>query len=301
MKIRFGGRSLSLRGLLGLKRDRVPNGYTHIDRFLPEDVFIVGYPKSGNTWFQHLVSGLVYGVDARHSPPLLANDLVPDVHLNPFYRRYSTPMYFKSHSLPRPDYRKVVYLLRDGRDAMVSYWHYLEALRRRKLDFLELVTAGAREIPCKWHEHVDAWQGNPHGAEMIVIKYEDMLRKPVDQLERFCDFIGLECERSRLEAAAGAAQFRILHEKEARLGMGRPGDWPADKFFFRRGIMGSYKDEMPTTVLTAFLREAESALQRNGYLDEQIQAYSSRANANGHAKSPAPAPLSRLPVASASK
>ncbi len=265
MRIRFGKDGVSLRRYLGLKRDRAPSGYTHINQFLPEDVFIVGYPKSGNTWFQHLIGGVVYGVDARTSPPLLANDLVPDVHLNAFYRRYSTPMFFKSHSLPRADYRRVVYLLRDGRDAMVSYFHYLEALHGAKLDFLELITAGAPEIPCKWHEHVDAWLQNPHDARMLVIKYEELLSQPVEQLERFCRFINLDREQRQLAAVAEAAQFRNLRAKEARFGLGRPGAWPADKFFFRRGVTGSYLDEMPPAVLQAFMSEAAQTLRRNGY------------------------------------
>ena len=32
-----------------------------------EDIFIVGYPKSGNTWFQNLVVGAVYGMDPRRA------------------------------------------------------------------------------------------------------------------------------------------------------------------------------------------------------------------------------------------
>src|SRR4051812_37715144 len=92
---------------------QTPKGYTPIDEYHPEDVFIVGYPKSGNTWFQNLICGLMYGVDSRVCPALLVNDLVPDVHFNEYYHRYSTPMFFKSHSLPRPEYRRVVYLVRD--------------------------------------------------------------------------------------------------------------------------------------------------------------------------------------------
>jgi hypothetical protein len=266
MKIRFGNKSVSLRKLLGLKRDLPPPppGYSHINRFLPEDVFIVGYPKSGNTWFQHLVSGVVYGVDARFSPPGLADDLVPDIHASTFYQRYSTPMFFKSHVLPNPDYRRVVYLLRDGRDAMVSFLHYEEAIARKKVDFLEMVTEGLEGYRCKWHEHVDAWSRNRYKAQMLIIKYEDLLSYPVEQLERFCRFVKLDRERSQLEAAAEASKFCHLRAKEARVGPCRNG-WPTDRFFFRRGIIGSHRDEMPPDVLRAFLRISADTLRRNGY------------------------------------
>ncbi len=257
-------------------------------------MFIVGYPKSGNTWFQHLISGVVHGVDARISPPRLANDLVPDVHFNGFYRRYATPMFFKSHHLPRADYRRVVYLLRDGRDAMVSYLHFLEAVGRRKLDFLELVTAGVAKIPCKWHEHVGAWLRNPHAAQMLVVKYEDLMANPVAQLERFCEFIQLPRDRRHLGAAAEAAQFRNLREKEARVGLDQPDVWPADKFFFRRGVVGSYKDEMPAEVLRAFMGDAAETLRQNGYAADEPGDQDECAHADGsppHRARPHAAPV----------
>lgn len=274
MKIRFGKDRVSLRRYLGLKRDSdpAPPFYSHIDQFQPEDVFVVGFPKSGNTWFQNLISGVVHGVDARFSPPLLANDLVPDVHFNTFYRRYGTPMFFKSHYLPREGYRQVVYLLRDGRDVMVSCLHYLEAIRRQNPDFLDLVTNRAPEFLCKWHEHVDAWLANPHGARMLIIRYEDLVENPVAQLERFCGFINLSRERRHLENVAEATLFRNLRAKEARVGIGRPDTWPADKFFFRRGIVGSYRDEMPPEIMRAFLREAEPTLRRVGYLPQEARS-----------------------------
>lgn len=119
--------------------DVIPDGFIPISDFSPDDVFIVGYPKSGNTWFQHLVAGVVYGVDPKWAPIAAVQDLVPDASLLKYYRRYAPRMFFKEHSLPRPDYRRVVYLLRDGRDAMVSYRHYREAVDKVKYDFQEFV------------------------------------------------------------------------------------------------------------------------------------------------------------------
>jgi len=57
-------------------------GLSAIDRTDPEDIFIVGYPKSGNTWMQNLVAGVIYGIDARLAPDSLIQDLVPDVHFS---------------------------------------------------------------------------------------------------------------------------------------------------------------------------------------------------------------------------
>src|SRR5438105_2547577 len=94
--------------------EAVPEGFVPISEFSPDDIFIVGYPKSGNTWFQNLVGGVVYGVDPKLSPIALVQELVPDASSRKYFRRNATPMFFKSHSLPCREYRRVVYLLRDG-------------------------------------------------------------------------------------------------------------------------------------------------------------------------------------------
>jgi hypothetical protein len=239
--------------------------FSTMEQTLPEDIFIAGYPKSGNTWFQNLVSGLVFGVLSDKSPPRLSLDLVPDVHeTDLYYQRYQTPTYFKTHHKPLPQYRNVVYLLRDGRDVMVSYWHFLEAMERKKINFLHMVQSGQGLFPCKWHEHVAAWMANPHQARMIVIKYEDLLSEPVKQLERFCAFSGIEADPAFLETISQGASFKQLQKREKNKGEGSE-NWPKDKLFHRRGVAGSFRDEMPEEVLQAFLSDAKVTLEQNGY------------------------------------
>lgn len=237
--------------------------YVPVTQSSPEDIFIVGYPKSGNTWFQDLITAVVYGVSPVLGPPLLAQTLVPDVHARPFYQRFSTPMFFKSHHHPRPEYKRVVYLMRDGRDVMVSYCHYLNA-SNTKVDLFEMVQPDADIPQGKWHDHVNAWLSNPYQAQMIVIKYEDLKRDTVGELARFCVFAGMERDRSFLEMVARETVFEKMQQKEMRLGEGNP-EWPRDKLFRRRGMTGSYKDEMPPDVLQAFMAEAGGTLKKCGY------------------------------------
>ncbi|MCI0736148.1 MAG: sulfotransferase domain-containing protein [Beijerinckiaceae bacterium] len=249
----------------------VPEGFTPITQFLPEDIFIVGYPKSGNTWFQSLVAGVLYGVDPRFAPSALAQDLLPYLSydkLSPrkIYRRYATPTFFHSHDLPRAEFRRVVYLLRDGRDVMVSYRHYREAIDGVEYDFLNFVSPETALYSGHWAEHVDAWMKNPCGAQMLVVRYEDLICEPVRELERFCQFAGISRDSSHLKAIARAASFENLRDKEKRIGFGWPDHkFPADKSFFRRGAAGSHKDEMPPDVLKKFLEHAGDTLWRCGY------------------------------------
>jgi hypothetical protein len=198
------------------------------------------------------------------APPALVQELVPDVHARPYYQRYGTPTFFKSHHLPRPEYRRVVYLLRDGRDVMVSYFHHLVALKGEGIDFSALVQSGQDLFPCKWHKHVEAWLANPYQAQMLVIKYEDLKAQTAHELQRFCQFANLERSAAFLREVAEGSAFEKMRDKEIKAGVGDP-QWPKDKLFRRRGAVGSYKDEMSPEVLSAFLTESSRALHQCGY------------------------------------
>lgn len=228
------------------------------------DIFVVGYPKSGNTWVQYLIAGVVFGVDTRFSPDPLIQDLVPDVNFKQFYKRYLSPMFFKTHDLPKPNYRKVIYLIRDGRDVMVSYFHHLTAIGGSP-DFLRLVSTGEGLFPCRWHEHVDSWTANPHGAQMLTISYESLKEDTVAQLQKICDFASLERERTFLERIARNSSFESMRNNEEKYGWLNP-IWPRDKPFVRRGKVGSFKDEMPAAVLEIFMSLSAPTLRQFKYL-----------------------------------
>ena len=229
----------------------------------PGDIFIAGYPRSGNTWMQYLIAGVTLGLDVRLTPDSLVQALIPDVHSTRFYRRFATPTFIKTHHLPRAEYRRVIFLVRDGRDAMVSYFHFLAVLGNLQ-DPLTLVKTGEGLFPCRWHEHVEAWLANPYGAEMIMVRYEMLMEDTVNELRRICDFAGLVRERSLLERISQQSTFEAMRERERKLGW--VGSWPKDKAFVRRGIIGSFKDEMSESILQAFMEFSRSALSRLGYL-----------------------------------
>lgn len=242
-----------------------PDGSQPIAQIEPADVFIVAYPKSGITWFQSLVAGAVYGLDPRQAPDRLTQDLAPDVHYKSAYKRYRTPMFFKSHHLPRPEYRRVVYLLRDGRDVMVSYRHHLHALGQGNVDFARLIE-GDGLFPCKWHEHVEQWTANPFDAEMLVIRYEDLQIDAAGQLARFCAFVDEPRDAAELTRVAERCSFSAMQQRERRFGWDNPA-WPKEQPFVRRGVVGSHRDEMTPEMLALFMADAAPTLRSYGYTE----------------------------------
>ena len=240
-------------------------GFVPTSEHAAGDIFVTGYPKSGNTWFQILTSIVMYGVDPKLASFTLMGEIVPDLSARAYYRRHAETMFFKSHALPAPDYRRVVYLLRDGRDVMVSYKHYREVIDRTVYEFETFVAAETSLWPCHWTKHVEAWEQNPFGAEILTIRYEDLVTDPVAQFRRLCAFALVERSDEHLCAAIAATSLESLQRKEQKEGNWDPA-FKTDKSFFRRGEVGSHKDEMPPEVLERFLAHAGPTLERLGYV-----------------------------------
>lgn len=248
------------------QRNGLPAGFSAINEIAAEDIVVAGYPKSGNTWFQALIAGAVYGVSPQLSPDSLVQDLVPDLHVRKFYRRHQTPTFFKSHHLPRPDFRRVILLLRDGRDVMISYWHYLKTIiTERDVSLRGMIETGDGLI-CRWHEHVGQWLDNPFQADCLTVKYEDLRRDAAGELRRVCDFARIVRSPDLLAQVAEQCRFENMQERERRLGWEDP-DWPKDKPFVRRGEVGGYRDEFPSDCLAEFMAQAGETLRRCGYQD----------------------------------
>jgi hypothetical protein len=239
-------------------------GLTSVGSYDMKDIFVVGYPKSGNTWFQNLIASLVYGVTTEFTPDTLIQELVPDLHHKRYYRRFHTPMFFKSHDLPTPACRRVVYLIRDGRDAIISYFYYLRTIERVEIDPLEAARSGKGLVPCRWHEHVEAWLANPHGAEILTIRYEDLKTDTARELRRFCEFVGLDRSDANISSVAANVSLENMRKQESAFGWARP-HWPRNQTFLRRGKVGSYRDEMSPAILEAFTASARPTLEKLGY------------------------------------
>ena len=240
-------------------------GLTPFGEYDAQDVFLVSYPKSGSTWLRSLLIGAAFGSDPLLTPFELFRKLMPFVGGGSHYARFSTPMYFKSHALPQPEYRRAIYLVRDGRDALVSFHHHVQTMRQQQIDIEDFVRGKDRYFKHEWHEHVEAWLGNPYGADILTLKYEDLKADPLDQLRRVCAFLGIARGDDLLRRVVDGSTFDKMRSKEQSDGPAI-ANWPAGQPFMRRGQTGSYRDELPEAALSLFMERAEPTLRKCGYL-----------------------------------
>ena len=233
--------------LLGRKRGRAITVY-------PDDRFIVSYPRSGNTWLRFLISNLVnpdgeigFGNIDEYIPGIYK---IHDRDL----RRVHRPRILKSHEYYHPAYRKVIYLVRDPRDTAVSNYFYLQKIRKLSAnlsidEYIDFFIAGSGYSYGSWGEHaggwLGAWQGTP---DFLLLRYEDLHEKPLDELAKVAQFLGLRSDPAILEQAIQKSTLNRMRQSE----MENRHDWKAmrasrqDLLFVRNGLMNHWK-----TVLSA--------------------------------------------------
>jgi hypothetical protein len=210
----FGRTRVALNYVLG--RQAMATGVTTYD----DDVWIVSYPRSGNTWTRFLIANLVAG----NEPVDWSNieQHVPDIYLNqdPQLRGWPRPRYLKSHEAYRPDYRRVVLIVRDPRDVAVSYFHFLRKSNRLAAEaaleeFLQPFLAGQIGNFGSWGENVGSWLGARRGsAGFLVVRYEDLLENAEAQLARVAEMLKLPADNGQLRRAVENSRADRMRDLE---------------------------------------------------------------------------------------
>lgn len=219
----------------------------------PDDVYIVSYPKSGNTWTRFLIANLVYPNEPANFGNI--NRLIPDPEAlsKRQLARQPRPRYIKSHQYFDPRFPKIIYVVRDPRDVALSQYHFH---RKRRLvadsdpveKFVTRFVAGVTSIYGSWGENVASWLATRNGDPgFLLARYEDMLARPVEEMSRVSRFLGLGESVSRIEQAvkrSSADAMREMEKAQAHL-WSSTKDTRQDVPFVREAKAGGFKAGLP--------------------------------------------------------
>jgi hypothetical protein len=240
----------------------------------PDDIFIVSYPRSGNTWARFLIGNLLH----PGTPITFANveAFVPEIYFFPDRRLRSVarPRVLKSHEYFDPRYKRAIYFVRDPRDVAVSTYYY--SIKRRDIpdtlpieDFIPRFLSGERfEDFGTWQEHVQSWYATRKGKSGFVwIRYEDMLSKPEGELARIASALHVEATPARVARAvelSSASQMRSLEKKQS-------SDWKLTKStrqdipFVREAKSGGWRKTLPPAAVRMIEQAWGATMKELGY------------------------------------
>jgi hypothetical protein len=189
----------------------------------PDDTFLVSYPRSGNTWMRFLIANLVFpdeNIDFTN-----IERLIPDNTSGPSLRikRTPRPRIIKSHEYFDHRYPKTIYIVRDPRDVVLSYYNHNRKYRHieDRLGLEQFVNAWVTPEGVKtagwgtWGENVASWAYTRGGSSsFLLLRYEDMLQDTITELARAAAFLDIEPEIGRLKRAIELSSAERMRKLE---------------------------------------------------------------------------------------
>ncbi|WKN33494.1 sulfotransferase domain-containing protein [Porifericola rhodea] len=204
-----------------------------------DDIFLVSYPKSGNTWVRFLIANLLKKEGEQINFHTAIN-YVPEINVhNEVLEKLPRPRIIKSHQTFNPAFKKVIYLIRDPKDVYVSFFHYQKKKNPKNTTFSEFLRK-VNSSPNSWHKHVASWKDKSN--VIALFRYEDLLSNTFTEVERLVKALGIKASEEQLAKAIQESSFTSMKkiEKES----GRPFKNESDKAnattFVRSGKKGDW-------------------------------------------------------------
>jgi hypothetical protein len=247
-----------------------------------DDIFLVSYPKSGNTWIRFLIGNLLYPeVDITFAN---VQNIIPDIYLasNRELLQISRPRILKSHEYFDPRYKKVILITRDPRDITLSaYFHSIKYGLITKTTSLEEFSQGflsnhyhfvRQSNPLgSWGENTGSWLGAMEGKDhnnFLLLRYEDFQTDITMQLAKIAKFMNLDCLESDINLAVEKSSFKRMRELE-RI---QQDVWP-NKYtrhniaFVREAVSGQGSLKLPQSAIQQIESLWGNTMKKLGYLE----------------------------------
>jgi len=240
---------------------------------LETDVFLVSYPRSGNTWLRFLLANVLR--PEAHATFADFGEIVPDIYdeTDAQLLRRPSPRVLKSHEPYDERYRRVVYLVRHPADVVVSYYHYLIKMRQippgyEVARFVDSFARGRLDDFGTWGEHVSGWlDAREADADFAFLRYEDVLEAPADALRAALELAGVEADGELVAQAVARSSADELRRLERETATALPtfrGSRLEDPFI-RKARAGTAAEELSPELVELVVDAWPEALARAGY------------------------------------
>ena len=247
----------------------------------PTDVFLVGHPKSGNTLMAYMFAIVAFEDFENRINLANIDQYVPGIHAEDLaigrHPKLSEPRIFRNEvPIYQELYPKTIYLLRDPRAVLVSYYHMYCTIfndTTTTLDaFVEEYLRNGniqRYEPQieRWDRQVLTWVKRAEDDDrVLIVKYEDLVKKKPEVLKKTLAFAGIRSKDELFDLVLQRSSFEAMRKTEEEFGEENyPGEMATRERFIRKGKVDGWKEEMSPETVKAIEDEFRDTMKRVGY------------------------------------
>lgn len=269
--------------------------------------WLSSYPKSGNTWFRIFLANLLYADDSPmdinlveylindqmttsrqwvdkacgFDSALLTHDELDELKptLYSAYGLAHPVSYHKLHKaytyldngtplIPAEGCLGAIYFIRNPLDVAISLANHFLCSIDDAIDIMsnhDFALYPLRQKFLSWSKHVASWVEAKH-VNVCMLRYEDMVFEPQASFTKAVEFLALDVTKEKISQAISNSEFNKLKQVEEDVGFFEKP--PRLERFFRKGIVGDWKNALNDEQIERVIEEHGKMMQRFGYLDE---------------------------------
>ncbi|KAI3905596.1 hypothetical protein MKX01_036505 [Papaver californicum] len=257
--------AVELQGALNMQRNF---------KALDSDLIVATYPKCGTTWLKALCYAIINryhfntATSKQHHPLLTNNPHLLLPFLNHLYSADQNPdltcfsvnnrllaTHFPLASLLeciKDSACKLIYICRDPKDALTSYWHFITKIRTKNLEnisleeFYKQFCEGVVEYGPFWDHVLEYWKMSlQFPAKVFFLKYEELKKEPNLHVIKLAQFLGYPFSAEEESEGVVEGLLKLCSfDHLSNLEVNKNGKLPVLEVdcstFFRRGEIGDH-------------------------------------------------------------
>ncbi len=223
-------------------------------------IWLASYPRSGNTFTRTILWKLLgqktystypkemHRMDTEEMGKVVGHEELPEDFNLQEARDCDKVFFIKTHEKNSPlfDQDKVIYIVRDGRDAVCSYFHFQRNFDHTTPSLIEIIRD--ERFPSDWSEHVQSWHPQTR-PNTLFLRFEQITKDPIGTARQISKFASVPVQSDQIPS------FEELHALSPK--------------FFRQGKNNGYKQQMTPSEHKFFWLKHGEAMREMGYTDDE--------------------------------